>query len=340
MSHDTKNLYKDRGWIETAHEGKFDPQSPIFNIKDIAHSLSQLCRFNGHTRVFYSVAEHSLLVSKIMETFCLGDPLEGLLHDATEAYMSDVPAPLKQFLPDWQKLDDSLDLAMRQQFGLSTEDHRYKSADWVALFIEADFLLRSKGEDFVDPGKYRESAQIIMRTRPGFIVHYYEPYEAEKLFLERYNELITRDRTSPKAVLQQPVGYSKDCSDCGSTLGSGTVCTIKGCRKSREQYSIHSGAGNDLSFGRALFWNGSSNQFRESGRVGSADSVGESADSKDVGGESADRPIHGSGLPKIRNYMEWAESRRRGNVSQRDQSPSRKSVGLQLASWLRPNPKA
>jgi uncharacterized protein len=60
-------------------------------IEDIAHALSNQCRFSGHTRRFYSVAEHSVRVSKR----CTLDPLSALLHDAPEAYLVDLPRPLK-----------------------------------------------------------------------------------------------------------------------------------------------------------------------------------------------------------------------------------------------------
>ena len=86
---------------------------PQFNILDIAHALSMCTRYNGHASKFYSVAEHSVMVANIMETFGTGDPLEGLMHDATEAYLSDVPAPFKKHLPDWQKFDEQLETKLR-----------------------------------------------------------------------------------------------------------------------------------------------------------------------------------------------------------------------------------
>ncbi|MEM4379972.1 MAG: hypothetical protein QXL01_04720, partial [Thermoplasmatales archaeon] len=83
-------------WIETYSGKKFDylAQSEL-DIEDIAHALSNLCRFNGHTRVFYSVAEHSVNVSSMVPPEL---KIAALLHDAAEAYIGDVPSPLKQLI--------------------------------------------------------------------------------------------------------------------------------------------------------------------------------------------------------------------------------------------------
>jgi uncharacterized protein len=81
--------------IETYSGRWFEPLNPNpadINIGDIAHALSNQCRFSGHTSRHYSVAEHSVHVSKKLPT---GLMLFGLLHDASEAYLVDIPAPLK-----------------------------------------------------------------------------------------------------------------------------------------------------------------------------------------------------------------------------------------------------
>src|ERR1700683_336889 len=86
----------DRGaWIVTFSGRRFyvlDPRPSDVRIEDIAHSLSLQCRFNGHVKNFYSVAQHSVLVSERCDP---ADALYGLLHDASEAYIGDMSAPLK-----------------------------------------------------------------------------------------------------------------------------------------------------------------------------------------------------------------------------------------------------
>jgi hypothetical protein len=85
-------------WVMTASGRQFWPLSPRpcdVTIEDIAHALAAVARFGGHARVPYSVAQHSVLVSWAM-CGTLQDALYGLLHDASEAYLGDVPRPLKR----------------------------------------------------------------------------------------------------------------------------------------------------------------------------------------------------------------------------------------------------
>jgi hypothetical protein len=89
-------------WLATYSGAEFsliDPQPDQVRIGDIAHSLSQLCRFVGATRSFYSVAQHCVLVSD----HCPPEyAFAGLMHDAAEAYCLDMPRPLK-YLPAWRR---------------------------------------------------------------------------------------------------------------------------------------------------------------------------------------------------------------------------------------------
>lgn len=150
-------------YIEVHSGGKFFPDNPEFDLKDICHALGNLCRFNGHTSKFYSVAEHSMLVGWLLEEW--GQPhevvLQGFLHDATEAYLSDVPAPFKQFLPDWKGLEDSMEKKLYAWFGLGEKNPLVKKADWYALFIEANALMKGKGIGWYDPLEIRGDAITI-----------------------------------------------------------------------------------------------------------------------------------------------------------------------------------
>ncbi len=91
-------------WIQT-FTGKivypFSPDYGQINIVDIAHALSMKCRFNGHSQFFYSVAQHCVEVSKISK-----NPLLGLLHDAAEAYIGDIAAPIKDKIEFWNSDED------------------------------------------------------------------------------------------------------------------------------------------------------------------------------------------------------------------------------------------
>jgi uncharacterized protein len=168
----SEDAYK-TAWIHTRY-GRFDLDAPTFDINDIAHALPLLARFNGHTRRFYSVAAHSCLVAYLMADYVGGDPLEGLLHDGLEAYLSDVPSPFKHLLPDYKAIDVRLDTALRKAFALPlTKTAHCKEADWLALFIEAKQLVNGEGADFADPLNLRPKALRILATDGG--LDFYAP---------------------------------------------------------------------------------------------------------------------------------------------------------------------
>ena len=178
--------YSDHIWIETPSGKKFYPGRPEYDVEDIAHALAFNCRYNGHTKRFYSVAEHSILVSVLMEEFKLGSPLEGLLHDATEAYLTDVPAPFKSLLPDWKALDLQMENALRDQFGLPRgKTGGCREADELALFIEAYVLMPGKGEEYYDPNNVRPRALELVRA--GYVPLCLDPDPAKAAFLKRWD---------------------------------------------------------------------------------------------------------------------------------------------------------
>lgn len=164
---------------------------PTITIEDIAAALSKVCRYGGHCRRFYSVAEHSVLVSRIMEHRELGDPLEGLLHDATEAYLSDVVGPFKQLLPDYLALEAKLERDVRRVFGLPPgKTAGCKEADLTALMVEGRTLLPERGESMIlggIPAKYGAEADRWI-AYDGHIVCQ-KPADAENAFAIRYWKL-------------------------------------------------------------------------------------------------------------------------------------------------------
>ena len=89
---------------------------------DIAHALSNLCRFNGHVKRFYSVGEHSLYVSALLDSSKYGNSRElqrwGLMHDAAEAYLGDMVRPIKQKMPEFEAIEDRLLRRIAGRFGL------------------------------------------------------------------------------------------------------------------------------------------------------------------------------------------------------------------------------
>lgn len=105
-------------WMQTRSGGRFyplDPRAADVKPSDIAHALSLLCRYGGHVERFYSVAEHCVLMS---EAVAPEHALAALLHDATEAYVVDVPRPLKRVLAGYREIEDRVWLAIAERFGV------------------------------------------------------------------------------------------------------------------------------------------------------------------------------------------------------------------------------
>lgn len=110
-------------------------------IEDIAHGRAPLCRLGGHCDRFYSVAEHSVHVARPVSPEAA---LCGLLHDASEAYVVDLPRPLKRMLPRYALIERKVQLAIAEHFGLPPEiPAEIKAADTALLLAEARQLMRA-----------------------------------------------------------------------------------------------------------------------------------------------------------------------------------------------------
>ena len=166
-------------WMQT-YSGKryypVDPRIEDVDINDIAHALSHLCRYGGHCSRFYSVAEHSVLVSQVVPTEYA---LQGLLHDATEAYCVDIPRPLKRFLSNYAEIEHRNWLVISKYFGLPEEMHSsVHEADNNVLLTERNELLNHKAGMWNVPG-----------TPANVDVIGWAPEVARLFFLRRFFEL-------------------------------------------------------------------------------------------------------------------------------------------------------
>lgn len=162
-------------------------------IEDIAHALSNMCRFTGHTREFYSVAEHSVRVSWAVPHYAA---LSGLMHDATEAYLVDLSSPVKrdESMVKYRVAELELDKVIRTKFGLPEQPKSVHEADRTLLFTEARDLLGPAPKLWTDPA----AAPLKGRIVP------WSPWEARERFLGRYAEL----------MLQGPHALQR-CGTCG-----------------------------------------------------------------------------------------------------------------------------
>jgi hypothetical protein len=172
-------------YIYTVKGRQFSLDHPNFDIEEMAHSLSMQCRFTGHCKRFYSVAEHSLTVSRLCRFFGIGSPLEGLLHDAHEAYISDIASPWKARLPDYVDVEHHLEHEMRMQFGLPAKT-TVKRADTLALFIEAHHLLANGMDGLFPEGINEEIRKQAEDIADAWFLDCWTPAQAKCLFLSEY----------------------------------------------------------------------------------------------------------------------------------------------------------
>lgn len=144
----------------------FDPNFELINIHDIAHSLSMQCRFNGHTKKFYSVAQHSVWVA---ERVPLKDRMAALLHDGSEAYLCDIPSPIKRHFTQYHGIEDGVMIAIAKRFKFEYPfPPSVKEFDRAALVWEWD-------------------NKVLANNFPE---DNWSPEEAEKRFLEFFYNLV------------------------------------------------------------------------------------------------------------------------------------------------------
>lgn len=178
-------------WLQTFSKKTidvFEPDPNQIDIIDIAISLSRQCRFNGHTKEFYSVAEHCVHVSEITSTkgpgFIWGNAMFGLLHDASEAYLTDLPRPVKvtDEMAKYRVIEQELQSVIYHKFGcVGREPELIKRCDNMMLATEALQLM------FPAPdGKIWELNEDPI---PNFELHCWSPTEACKEFLDRFKSL-------------------------------------------------------------------------------------------------------------------------------------------------------
>jgi hypothetical protein len=119
----------------------FDPDPSQLDPGDIARALANQCRFGGHCRAFYSVAQHSVIVSELVERRGgdAEDVFAALMHDATEAYLGDMPHPIKHRSPlgaEFKAAEDKLEQAIRERFQIKPDVSLIKPADRALLATE------------------------------------------------------------------------------------------------------------------------------------------------------------------------------------------------------------
>lgn len=169
-------------FIETVSGRKFHflaPHPNEIDITDIAHALSNICRFTGHTKRYYSVAQHSVHVASLLPPDLR---LAGLLHDASEAYIADVASPVKPYLDSYQEFERCIMEAIADKFNLPNGFHRLDAvvtADLKMLKKEAQEFMPSRGEDWLSKVHGVEAPDIYLpvmspeRAKGEFLLAYH-----------------------------------------------------------------------------------------------------------------------------------------------------------------------
>jgi 5'-deoxynucleotidase YfbR-like HD superfamily hydrolase len=169
-------------YIHTFSGGKMfllQPTRDMVKITDIAHALAHQARWTGHTRGFYSIAQHSVYVSQQLSPALR---LRGLLHDASEAYTGDLNKPLKSVIGEkFAAIEDELTGVINKKYGLDpptpNETEAVKQADLSVALAEAFQLLGQKMyHGGVSPARIS--------------IEYWDPAEAEETFLKNFKELM------------------------------------------------------------------------------------------------------------------------------------------------------
>jgi hypothetical protein len=176
-------------WLTTYSGKQFFPQDPRpedICIEDIAHALSIEPRFGGHLPEPYSVAQHCVLVSDLVEKVLGGNGSEqkwALLHDATEAYLKDLPLPVKKCVgARYADLESHVSLAIEGHFGLKGDlPEKVKLADTMALGIERRDLFPVSHQHFW--------SLVDDLELPPISIGYLHWRDAKAAFMRRFVEL-------------------------------------------------------------------------------------------------------------------------------------------------------
>jgi len=182
----------DGNWINTASGVAFHPLEPKaedVSIEDIAHSLSHQCRYTGHTLNFYSVAEHSVLVAKGVKA--LGGSLNaqrwGLLHDGSEAYLSDISSPVKRHpsFAFYREVEKGLMAAVAERFkleGPEPDPVRFVDAQMIAFESVDPRVIKVRNPNW-------PMIEQDPRLKPWISIQCLLPASAHGAFMAHYREL-------------------------------------------------------------------------------------------------------------------------------------------------------
>lgn len=172
MKDDTKN-----SWIRTYTGGKiylFDPIRSSIEIEDVAHTLAMLCRFNGASKQFYSIAQHCCIICDNLPDHLKFD---GLMHDSGEIAISDIPSPFKAHFPELKKAEIEFEGYLSGRFGFNFPyDPLVKVHDVKCLATEMRDLMVRDDQGRLDQEPYKKTIKPWgwKRGKREFMDRYYK----------------------------------------------------------------------------------------------------------------------------------------------------------------------
>jgi len=153
------------------------------DVEDIAHGLSQCCRFVGQCRSFYSVAQHSVYVSRCVPA---ADAMAGLFHDAAEAFLGDVSRPLKRLLPDYRAIEQRVERALFEKLGVPFPlPESVKRVDMQMLRAEQLALMAPHS----DAWECDDHELPLDLNGAAIVICSISPEQAFDMFMTRYDDL-------------------------------------------------------------------------------------------------------------------------------------------------------
>ena len=166
-----------------------DPDPAMINIKVIGNALSNICRFAGQVPVFYSVAEHSVLVCDLLklQNYSPSVQLAGLLHDAAEAFTGELISPIKQLdnMDSFHLIEHYVEAAIETKFGVELHSQGIKDADLEALYFE--------GSTFFPGAPWLDEITCTQDIKGEPLeIYNLSPDHAYERFMERYADVIDR----------------------------------------------------------------------------------------------------------------------------------------------------
>lgn len=182
-------------WVNTYHGHTVDfnnPRPDQIDVRDIAKALSRICRYTGHTKEFYSVAQHSVIVAQLVETMTLDKEkaLAGLLHEAPEAYgMSDIHGTFKRSLGSEAKgVIKGFEGKIFQALGF--DEHLPEEVDYVDSMVLVDEMRQLFTTSILDSIDFKDNKKYGKCEGYGIDIVPWPSEMAERIFLDYYYHLI------------------------------------------------------------------------------------------------------------------------------------------------------